>query len=211
MRATIFIILAVSGFSSARLFAQKPLDHSALGKDVAIIGQSGVPLGTVVQIDATIVAGRSLGWKDLASEYLLKVSKVGSSSVSNPPTCQFRTHSWGEVKLAPDAFSLYEVKKGKKTGSLSDSQIAELERGYVGQAYLLVVYEEGVYSGIPRDLPKDYPVWQDRPFGFRTHLIVLRIINESGKANPQGGANGRQPSSSDTNRTSATATPRRSP
>src|SRR2546422_10819540 len=86
MRATIFIILAVSGFSSARLFAQKPVDHSALGKDVAIIGQLGVPLGTVVQIDATIVAGRSLGWKDLASEYLLKVGKVGASAVSNLPT-----------------------------------------------------------------------------------------------------------------------------
>ena len=211
MRATIFIILAVTGFSSACLFAQKPVDHSALGKDVAIIGQLGVPLGTVVQIDSTIVAGRSLGWKDLASEYLLKVIKVGSSSVSNPPTCQFQTHSWAEVKIASDVFSLYELKKGKKAGGLSDSQIAELERGYVGHAYRLLAYEEGVYSGVPADLPAGYPIWQGHQFGFRTHLIVLRIIADSGKPNPQGGANGRQPFSSETNRTSAAAASRRSP
>ena len=211
MRATIFIIVALSTFAPVRLLAQKPVDHRALGRDVLIIGQLGVPLGTVVQVDATIVAGRTLGSKEFMAEYLLKVTKIGSNAVSNPPNCPFRTHSWAEVRIAPDEFSLYELKKGKKTGSLSDLQVAELERGYVGRVYRLLVYEEGVYTGIPRDLPKDYPVRQDHSFGFRTHLIVLRIIEESGKPNPQGGANGRQPFGSDTNRTSAAAASRRSP
>jgi hypothetical protein len=211
MRTTIFILLASAAFLSSEVLAQKAVDYRELGKDVAIIGQLGVPLGTVVQIDATVVAGRSLGSKDLASEYLLKVLKVGSTSVSNVPACQFQTHSWADVKLAPDVFSLYELKKGKKTGSLSDSQIAELESGYVGQHFHLLVYEEGIYTGVPRDLPKDYPIWQDRAFGFRTHLIVLRIMEDSGKPNQQGGANGRQPSSPETNRTSAAAASRRSP
>jgi hypothetical protein len=193
MRGTIFVILAATALSPVRVLAQKAVDYRALGKDVAIIGQLGVPLGTIVQIDATVVAGRSLGWKDLASEYLLKVSRVGSGSISNLPTCEFRTHSWGGVKLAPEVFSLYELKKGEKTGSLSDSQITDLERGYVGQAYRLLVYEEGVYSGIPAGLPKDYPIWQDRAFGFRTHLIVLRIVKELGKPKSQGETNGKRP------------------
>ena len=187
MRATIFTIMALSVFSPARLFGQKLVDYRSLGRDVVIVGQLGVPLGTVVQVDATIVAGRTLASKDLMAEYLLKVTQVGSSSVSNAPNCRFQTHSWGEVKIAPDEFSLYELKKGKKTGSLSDSQVAELERGYVGRLYRLLVYEEGVYTGvytgIPRDLPTDYPIWQDHSFGFSTHLVVLRIIEESGKPN----------------------------
>ena len=183
MKATIIIITALSILAPVRLLAQKPVDYSALGSNVVIIGQLGVPLGTVVQVDATIVAGRTLEPKALMGEYLLKVTKVGSNLVPNPACCPFRTHSWAEVKLAPDEFSLYELKKGKKTGRLSDLQVAELERGYVGRAYRLLVYEEGVYTGIPRDLPKDYPIWQDQPFGFRTHLIVLRIIEDPPEPN----------------------------
>lgn len=211
MRATVFITLALCSFSPAQLLAQKPVDYRTLGSDVVILGQLGVPLGTVTQIDATIVAGRTISSKDFMAEYLLKVTKVGPNSVSNPPTCRFQTHSWAEVKLAPDEFSLYELKTGKKTGSLSEVQVAELQRGYVGRGYRLLVYEEGVYTGIPRDLPKDYPMWQGHAFDFRTHLIVLRIIEESGKPNPQGGANRRQPVGLETNRTPAAAASGRSP
>jgi len=193
MRTTSFILSALVASSSVRLSAQTNVDCHKLGKEVVIIGQLGVPLGTIVEIEATVVAGRFIQSKEFMGVYLLRVTKVGSNSVSKPPTCPFRTHSCAEVKLAPDEFSLYELKKGKKTGSLSDSQVAELERGYVGRAYRLLVYEEGVYTGIPPDLPKDYPIWQGQSFGFRTHLIVLRIIEESGKPNPHGGATGRQP------------------
>jgi hypothetical protein len=101
-----FIIFALGASSTARLFAQTAADYRSLGKETVIIGQLGVALGTVVPVDATVVAGRSLGRKDLESE------------------C---------------------------------------------------------------------PVWQDRSFGFGTHLIVLRIVEEPGRPNPQGGANGRQP------------------
>jgi len=211
MRTTAFILFALVASSSVRLSAQTNVDCHKLGKEVVIIGQLGVPLGTVVKIDATVVAGRFIQSKEFMGEYLLKVTKVASNSVPNPPICQFQTHSWAEVKIASDVFSLYELKKGKKAGGLSDSQIAELERGYVGHAYRLLAYEEGVYSGVPADLPAGYPIWQGHQFGFRTHLIVLRIIADSGKPNPQGGANGRQPFSSETNRTSAAAASRRSP
>ena len=188
MKPNIFILFVIGIFLPSPLFAQKSVDYRELGTNVAIIGQLGVPLGTIIQVDVVVVAGRSLRRsKDLDGEYLLKVTKVASNSVSNPPTCEFQTHSWAEVKLAPDEFSLYELKNGKKAGSLSESQIAELERGYVGHAYHLLVYEEGIYSGVPNDLPNDYPIWQDRPFGFHPHLIVLRIIEEPGNPNPLAG------------------------
>jgi hypothetical protein len=191
MRAMIFMMLAITGLSSASLCAQKPMDHRALGKDVAIVGQLGVPLGTVVEIDATIIAGSSLGRKGLDSEYLLKVSKVGSKSVAQPPICQFHPSPFEKVNLARDDFSLHELKTGRKTGKLSAAQIEALQRGYVGKTYRLIVYEEGVFSGVPANLPENYPVWADRGFGFRSYLMVLRIIPEPKKPNPPVGAKGK--------------------
>jgi hypothetical protein len=202
MKIIASILAALVSFvcSPQRLLAQTQVDIHKLGKDFVIIGDLGVPLGTVVEINATIVAGSSLGWKDVSLDYLLKVIKVGSNSLANSPTCEFKIHPWDDVKIAPNAFALYELKNGKKIGSLSSSQISELERGYVGKNYRLLVYEEGMFTGVPEHLPEDYVVWQDRPFGFRSHLIVLRILDESETPNPQNRPNGSKPMGSDTNR-----------
>ncbi|PWU13388.1 MAG: hypothetical protein C5B50_19450 [Verrucomicrobia bacterium] len=173
-----FEIADASRFSVG-MIAQRRVDCRAFGRNIAVCGELRVPLGTVVQIEATIVSGSSLG-KSLQDAYLLKVNKVASNSLSHPPTCEFRTHSWGEVKLARDWFSLYELKKGRKAESIDSSQMPELERDYVGQTYRLLVYEEGEFSGLPPDLPTNYPPWQDGPFRFQTHLVVLRIVEGLG-------------------------------
>ena len=188
MKTPILLALALSALSHTSMFAQNKVDYRDLGKDTVIVGQLGIPLGTVAQVDVTIIAGRALGTKADSSAYLLKVTKVGSNPVAKPPICQFRTHSWDRVQLACDTFSLYELKKGKKTGQLSDSQIRELENGYVGQTYRLLVYEQGYYSGIPKDLPEDVAIWQDTSFAFSTHLIVLRILDDSQKPDAKDGA-----------------------
>src|SRR5713101_5928561 len=99
MRTTTFIIFALVASSSVRMCAQTNVDCRKLGKDVVIIGRLGVPLGTVVEIDATIVAGRSLEPKEFMGAYLLKVTRVASNSIPNPPTCRFSTYSWDEVKI----------------------------------------------------------------------------------------------------------------
>jgi len=162
--------------AAAGLDGETVVDYRSLNRDVKILGQLGVPLGKIVEIDATIVAGRSLHNKGDAGSYLLKVSKVGPKRRPDQPVCRFMTHSWTDVKIVSDEFSLYEMKTGRKTGSLSSSEVEKLEVGYVGRTYRLLVYEEGGFSGIPADLPEDYPVWQDQGFGFETCLVVLRII-----------------------------------
>jgi len=181
MRTLIFIIVAFALYSPQRELAQTPIESKKLGKDFVIIGELGVPLGTIVEINATIVAGRSVGPKDLYSEYLLKVNKVGNKSMSDPAVCEFRTHSWDDVKLAPNTFALYELKKGEKAKSLTDVQIAELERDYVGRAYHLLAYEQGMFTGVPKNLPKNSVSWQDRGFGFRSQLIVMRVIEDKSR------------------------------
>jgi len=178
MKPFVFLFVALAIFLPERQLAQTRVESSRLGKDFVIIGELGVPLGTVTEIDASIVSGRSLGSKGLTSDYLLKVTKVGTNSIAKSPTCRFQTH---DVKIASDVFALYELKNGKKPGTLSNTQITELERGYVGRAFHLLAYEEGMFTGVPQNLPADSVSWQDEAFGFRSHLIVLRVFEEPGK------------------------------
>ena len=162
--------------AAAGLCGETVVDYRSLNRDVKILGQLGVPLGQIVEIYAAIVAGRTLHNKEDEGSYLLKVSKVGPKLLPDQPVCCFMTHSWADVKIASDEFSLYKMKTGRKTGSLTSSEVEKLEMGYVGRTYRLLVYEEGRFSGMPAGLPEDYPVWQDRGFGFDSYLVVLRII-----------------------------------
>ncbi|MCX7010589.1 MAG: hypothetical protein NTY53_25650, partial [Kiritimatiellaeota bacterium] len=112
---------------------------------VAVIGRLGVPIGQAVEIEAVVIAGRELGEKAYQSDYLLKVTQVAGRPLTNPPLFRFKTHSWDHVPLAGDTFALYELKTGRKTGSLDDKQITELERGYVASSVRLLAYEEGFF------------------------------------------------------------------
>lgn len=143
-----------------------------------VIGQLGLPLGTATEIEAEIVAGRNLDPKLYAKGYdtnfLLKVTLVGSKKLAEPRILEFAVPSHVGVQLANDIFELHELKTGqKKVGGLNDKQTEELEKGYAGKVVRLVVYEVGGYSGIPRDLPNDIGVWAGRGFHFSTSLIVL--------------------------------------
>jgi len=138
-----------------------------------IVGTLGVPLGTVVEIRAVIVAGSETRMKEYQSSYLLRVSKVDGQPLSLPPLMKFSVPGFVSVKLVNDDFDLYELKNGKKTGSLDSSQIEKLQKGYIGKQVRLAVYETGGYSGIPANLPSDVPIWQDHGFGFYTSLVIL--------------------------------------
>ena len=138
-----------------------------------LIGDLGVPLGTVVEIRATIVAGSETRMKQYQSAYLLRVSEVGGRPLPQPQLMEFAVPGFVSAKLASDNFDLYELKNGTKTGRLDSSQIEKLQKGYVGKEVRLAVYETGGYSGIPANLPSDVPVWQDRGFRFRTWLVVM--------------------------------------
>ncbi len=138
-----------------------------------VTGRLGLPLGTATEIQAEIFAGRETRRKADQSLYLLKVTHVAGEKLSGTPLLRFSVPRFARVKLANDDFGLYELKNGKRTGRLDSEQVAKLERGYVGKSVRLVVYEVGGFSGMPKDLPKDAPIWQDHRFYFSTHLVVL--------------------------------------
>ncbi|HJZ92350.1 MAG TPA: hypothetical protein VKE40_15850 [Gemmataceae bacterium] len=149
-----------------------PLQASELNER-PVIGELGIPLGTCADIQAKVIAGRDLRLKQYASAYLLSVTHVGNKRLATPVNLRFVSAPGVSVKLASDGFELHELKTGKKTGTLTDTKIRELEEGYVGKTIKLTVYEVGAFSGIPRKMPEGRIWWADTGFHFSTSLVVI--------------------------------------
>ena len=138
-----------------------------------VVGRLGLPLGTAVEVEATVVPGNALRVKNYASRYLLSVSRVNGKPLPAARMMEFSVPSFVQVGLARDAFALYEMKTGRKAESLGLEQIGPLEQDYVGAKRRLVVYEVGAFEGTPRNLPPDVPTGADVGFGFTSSLVVL--------------------------------------
>ena len=138
-----------------------------------VIGELGLPLGTIAEIEAEMISGSSLRIKGYESLYLLKVTHVDGKKLNKPPLMRFNAPLFAPAKLPNGPFALYEMRTGAKAKSLTDSQEAELEKGYVGKTFRLVAYEQGCFRGIPHKLPEDVPVWADSVFHFATSLTIL--------------------------------------
>ncbi|MEX2212798.1 MAG: hypothetical protein WD768_01635 [Phycisphaeraceae bacterium] len=138
-----------------------------------VIGKLGVPLGTVVEIQATIIAGRELRMKAYDGLYLLKVTHVGARLLEEPPVLEFSVPGFIDVELPSDHRSLVEMIKREEEKHPGRAKTNDIEKGFVGRTVKLVVHEVGTFSGLPRNRPNDVPVWADRGFSLRTSLEVL--------------------------------------
>jgi len=146
-----------------------------------VVGKLGVPLGQVVEIQATIVAGSELRSKAHVSQYFLQVTHVERKKLKKAPLLEFSSPRIFGVKIASNHNDLVKMKTGKVSGGISSEKINKLEKGYIGKSLRLVAYESGCFSGIPNHisdtaregLSKSFPWWQDRGFGFSTSLTVL--------------------------------------
>lgn len=176
-----------------RLAPAQRVSWKSLGQSVEIIGKLGVPLATAVEIEAAIVRGEDtsrFAWS-LIGAYVLKVEKVAGQPLATPALCLFRVTE-SDVPLAASPFGLYELKEGKPIGSLTDKEIAELEKGYIGSKHRLLVFEEGSLQGYPpKDLPEGFSFLQMRiepgleageSVRFRPIVCVLRELPLDGSA-----------------------------
>jgi hypothetical protein len=169
--SSIVLAVTISAFGQDSP-GEAPIDSEELNRR-NVVGGLGLPLGTVAEIEAEVIAGSSLRSKEFVSDYLLKVTQVNGTKLERPPILRFSVSGRASVKLANHTFSLYEMKHGKKASVLNSEQIAELERGYVGRKVRLVVYESGGFHGIPRNLPKGVRGGAGTAFQFSTSLAVL--------------------------------------
>lgn len=165
------LFIAFGSAALAQEAAKRPITLDELNSR-QVVGALGKPLGTALEIDAKVIAGSELRMKQYATAYLLKVSHVDGKKLESPAVLRFST-GFSNVKLANNHFSLYEMKHHKEAGSLDSSQIAELEKGYVGKSVRLAVYEVGGFRGRPTNLPDDAPLWADVGFHFDTSLVIV--------------------------------------
>lgn len=173
MRKILFAVVAVFLFWSLAYPQQnpkvEPLSISDL-KSRPVIGDLGVPLGKVVEIEATIIGGNQFNTKGTHDRFLLQVNKVNGDELKANPIMDFGSR-FG-VDLPSDIWSLAELKTGKKVGEVTRKEAEQLEKAYVGKKVKLVAYETGSFSGIPK-LPKGIESWQDHGFGFSNSLAIL--------------------------------------
>ncbi|MEX0718059.1 MAG: hypothetical protein WD066_15810 [Planctomycetaceae bacterium] len=152
-----------------------PTIHARDLNRLTVTGELGVPLGTVVEVEAVVVAGAAFGAKGLP-DYMLRVEKVDGAALKTPPVMPFGPFlGVGEAApggLASSHFQLYRLKTGREARSLDQEQIAELEKDYVGRRVNVLVYESGRFVGIPQNLPERLIPAGPR-FHFSTSLVVV--------------------------------------
>lgn len=157
-----------------------------------VVGKLGVPLGTITEIQATIISADELQRRENPPEefnqkyywgtYLLEVTAVGGKPLRNTQLLpigsieKFVLSKTGKLiaaSIAKNGFELFELKHGKKAEWLSEEQMPELEKGFVGKQVNLVVYETGSFWGSIKDIDK-YTIPSSNPsFRFTTSLSVL--------------------------------------
>lgn len=170
-------LLPVAGMTESRAAEKEPKSISVESLNtIEVIGKLGVPLGKVATIRATVLDGDSLQTKQSSGSYLLKISEVNGKKLDKESIVDFALAPGSDVKLANGDFALYKLKTGKEADSLTSEQIDKLKKDYVGQSFLLQVYELGGFTGIPDDMPNEAGVWQDTGFYFHTYLRVLREV-----------------------------------
>jgi hypothetical protein len=185
MKLSPFLVCVAVAIASSSYGQDQPTEAPITLKELNrrnVVGNLKLPLGTAVEIEAEVVSGRSLRRKGYDSLYLLKVTHVDGKELNAPPLMQFSSPGFASVELANHTFALYEMKHGTKAKSLDSTQIAELEKGYVGKKVRLVVCEVGSFHGIPNELPKDVPVWADFGFHFSTSLTILNERDAESKS-----------------------------
>ena len=81
-------------------------------------------------------------------------------------------------EFANDNFELYKLTYGKNASSISGKQINKMKEKYVGKKFVLMAYETGQFTGMPKNYFKYRPIRADRNFHFKNYLIVVANLTK---------------------------------
>ena len=113
-----------------------------------IMGELGVPLGTVVKAHAVVVSGDALNKKAAAGELFLRLDVVNGQRLKRPALLELTLHDLAKEKLIPPSPKEAITVTGWETG------------GYEGIVPHEFDYVAG-YSGVA--------------FNFQTHFVAVTI------------------------------------
>ena len=156
--------------------------ESFRSKNAVLIGDLGFPLGTPLEIEATVVEAMNPLIADMPTgDYRLKVNQVGGRDIKPSPSLGFVVYHPGKnVAVAANEVEFKELVRrlqepdnffGAKP--LSPSATETFERAFVGSRHKLGVYEAAGFDGLPVKLPEGVNTWSAPGFGPHTYLVVL--------------------------------------
>lgn len=188
----LFVLLSFAAMC-LQLVASESINWKDIGDKTQIIGKLGIPLGTVAEIEATVVGvaefPQPLLLLQLSVNYFLKVESVGGKKLAARPLSFFRSgddEETGRRLLPSDLMDLHRAKTGKEASRLMMADAKALERDYLGTRYRLLVYESGSFDGYPRiGMPDDVGWAQGLPdptappeSRFRTTIYVIKMLKQ---------------------------------
>ena len=125
------------------------VDWKDIGGSVEIVGRLGVPLGTVVSIEATVISGADLHYRDLrlSTMRFLRVDSVDGVPVENPPVMHFGVY--------PDPES-YSVPIDPEEARIQSDRVKmkSPEHAPIGTKFTLFAFESGGTPANPKS-PRD--------------------------------------------------------
>ena len=132
----------------------------------AEIGRLGVPLGKIVEIQATVRAGEG-------EEYLLDLTSIEGIALPSLGRMQFRVVPMASGHgLVADRATLAKVWRGRK--------IEEAEKNYVGKKFRLLVEESNGFTSAVRGFGEELAKRSIRTSG----LIVWQVLATNAEVEP---------------------------
>jgi sulfatase modifying factor 1 len=180
--ATMLVIIAFSNVGCTHMISRRIQVYELESKSYEVIGHLGVPLGWTVRAEAVVVDGDSLKRKEYLGQYLLNIDSINGKKIKKPLLMDFSDRT----RLIPnDQFKRYEYVEGHPTGGLNSEIKARINKGYVGNRYDLLIYEDGVFSGfISPEHPIHFMVGQGNIRCLQTSVCILQVygVNEGIRA-----------------------------
>jgi hypothetical protein len=176
MRQTLLILPTLLFFNLVGT-SQKRLDLSFPKKSAVTSIQTklNIPFGTIAKLEVEIFDGDSLIRKGYMRCYMLKVNSVNGKVIRDTLLLKFFDES---ETIANDDKTLSTLTYGKQIDSISEKQINEMKKKYVGKKFKVMAYEIGQFEGVP-DKYFDYkPIIPGVPqfFANRGFLFVHSLV-----------------------------------
>lgn len=175
MRQTLLILptlfFCLAGTSQKRLDVSFPKKSAV----TSIQTKLNIPFGTISKLEVEIFDGDSLVRMGYMRCYMLKVNSVNGKAIKDTLLLKFVDES---ETIANDDKTLSALTYGKEIDSLTEKQIYEMKKKYVGKKFKVMAYEIGQFEGVP-DKYFDYkPVTPGIPqfFANRGFLFVHSLI-----------------------------------
>ncbi|MCR9202710.1 MAG: hypothetical protein NXI04_29045 [Planctomycetaceae bacterium] len=144
-----------------------------------IIGDFGLPVGTVARIRCHLVANPDAGKKTGRSmaPYMLAVSVINDRRLDSPLMVDFKVSSQSQSSIpifqSPLQFSQAEVAGTKTKPSIEAGK--QIARQWLGRQIDCLAYETGAFAGHPRYTKELAPRTMTASQGFHFHRYIVLI------------------------------------